>query len=215
MQRQFAGLAELAVADREHAVDGVEVIAIEADRLSDAHSGRRQQANQCPIGCLSVGPAQDRGRRHQGGDFVVRVEVRRRSACSTWQDIRRRHLGGRVDPAQVGGEATNIGEPPGSPAPSAPAGAVAQASAVSVVRCLRHDLRRRRGTEREASRSSKLVTKGATHGQIIGEGLAEGVHADVSRPGAGDHPQGVAVDLGVNRCRQSTTVTQELTDFRQ
>jgi hypothetical protein len=46
----------------------------------------------------------------------VRHKDRRGPACSARQSIHRRHLGRGVDPAQVGGEATNDGKPGGRPA---------------------------------------------------------------------------------------------------
>ena len=42
MQRQFAGLAKLSVADGERAINGVKISAIETDRFPDTHSRYRQ-----------------------------------------------------------------------------------------------------------------------------------------------------------------------------
>jgi hypothetical protein len=177
VQRQFADLAEFAVADREQAIGRVEVIAVEADRLSDTHSGCRQHANQCPIRCLQVGPAQDRCRRHQIRDFVWRVEVRCCSARSTWQDTHWRHLGGRFDPMEVSGEDTNVRKSPGSPACIGACGE----SCPSQRRFGRQAFFAAIFDEgNELTEKSlcfvKLVAKGTPHGQIVCKSLAKGAH---------------------------------------
>ena len=63
--------------------------------------------------------------------------------------------------------------------------------------------------------SSELVAEDATHGQVVERGLGEERSCCISRPGAGYRPQRFAVDLGVDRRRESAAVTQKLADLRQ
>ena len=116
MQRQLAGFSELSVPDGEDATARIEVVAVKADRFSNPHPGHCQQADQGPVGCFPMWRAQCCGRRHQGDDVLLRIEVRRRSVRPPRQQITGWHLGCRIDPAQVGRKAANHGKPRGHPA---------------------------------------------------------------------------------------------------
>jgi hypothetical protein len=98
------------VPDRQHAVRGVEVVAVEADGLSDPHAGCRKKADQRPVGRPHVRSAQDRRGPHQVRDLLRRVKIRRCTAPSRRQKIVGRHLGHRVERAEVPGEEANLGQ---------------------------------------------------------------------------------------------------------
>src|SRR6201996_992497 len=120
----------------------------------------------------------------QGGYFLLRVEVRRRPAVSSRQQIHRRHLGRGVDPAQVSGKAPNNGKPSGCPASVGLCGQDRPGKGRlggQVVLATIFDV----GEElsEELLGSNKLVAEDTTHGQIVGKGLAERAHA--TSPGQG------------------------------
>jgi hypothetical protein len=110
MQRELAGFAEFAAADRQHAVADIEVVAVERDRLADSHAGDHQHADQRLIRCDPMRGAQRCGGGDQGRHLLVGVEIRRRSSGATAQQVRRGHFGRRIEGVQMGREATHDAE---------------------------------------------------------------------------------------------------------
>jgi hypothetical protein len=184
MQRQLAGFSGLSEPDGQNTTARIEVAAVKADRFSNPHPGHCQQADQCPVGRFPMWRAQCCGRGHQRDDVLLGIEIRRRSVRPPWQQVTGRHLGCRVEPAQVGRKGANHGKPGGHP--------------VSIGAC-----RQRRPGEghlrgqvvfalclevgeelvKELLRPSKRVSEGATHGQVVGQGLTKRAHA--ASPGQG------------------------------
>jgi len=77
VQRDQAGLAELAVAHgQQPVVVGVEVVAVEPDRLADAHPGDGQQADQGLVGRRPKRAGQGAGGIDERGDVGLGVQVR-------------------------------------------------------------------------------------------------------------------------------------------
>src|SRR5215469_5856340 len=111
MQWQRAGFAELAYADREHAIADVEITSMESNRLTDPHPCDGQEPDQRPVGRLSVRPPQRCRYLHQGGDLISRVEVGGRTEFLSRQQVGRRNLGGWINCTHMYSEATNNGEP--------------------------------------------------------------------------------------------------------
>jgi hypothetical protein len=74
VQREQAGLAELAVAHpQQPVVVGVEVVAVEPDRLADAHPGDGQQADQGLVGRCPKRAGQGAGGIDERGDIGLGV----------------------------------------------------------------------------------------------------------------------------------------------
>lgn len=184
MQRQGAGLVELAVPDRQQAVRGIEVIVVEADRLADPHAGCRQEADQGPVGRLHVRSAQVARGPHQVRDLLPRVEIRRCAPPSRRQKIGGRHLGHLVECAEVPGEEANLGQTSGVPDRGGACGPGRPGQ-------------RRRGPDMRLAAvfdegdelAEKplglvhLVAEGAPHGQIISNSLRQRAHRSPSGQG--------------------------------
>jgi hypothetical protein len=184
MQRHLTGLAELAVTDRQQAIDRIKIAAIEADGLANPHAAHRQQGDQRPIRRHPVRRAQAAGCRHQGGNVRVRVEIGRGTTALPRQQIPRRHLRRRVDALQVNGKATNDRQPgrcptsmrarrDGRPGHCRGSGQVLFATNLDVGEEL----------SQQFLGPNQPVAKNAPHGQVVGQGLAEGAHAP--SPGQG------------------------------
>ena len=184
MQRQGAGLVELAVPDRHHAVRGVEVIVVEADRLADPHAGCRQEADQGPVGRLHVRSAQVARGPHQVRDLLRRVEIRRCAPPSRRQKIGGRHLGHLVECAEVPGEEANLGQTSGVPDRGGACGPGRPGQ-----RRRGPDMRLAAAFDEGDELAEKplglvhLVAEGAPHGQIIGNGLRQRAHRSPSGQG--------------------------------
>ena len=111
VQRQLAGLAELAVADDQQLVLVVDVAAVKADRLADTHPGDRQHADQRAQRRCAVCGRDDARRVHQREHLAVGVEVGDPAARAPHQQIGGRHLVGGIDRVQVRCETADDGQP--------------------------------------------------------------------------------------------------------
>jgi hypothetical protein len=76
-----------------------------------AHAGDREQPDQRFEGRRSQRVAQRAGGSHQGGDVGAVIDVGRGAAGLGWQQVRGRHLGGRVHRLQVPDEAAHHAQP--------------------------------------------------------------------------------------------------------
>jgi hypothetical protein len=117
VQRQQPGLAELAVAHpQQPVVIGVQVVAVQPDRLADAHPGDGQQADQGLVGRCGQRMGQHAGGMDDGGDVGGRVEE---GGCPPWPAAEQswwRDLDTGVEGVQVDGEAANRRQPLRPPA---------------------------------------------------------------------------------------------------
>ena len=111
MQRHQPGFAELGAADGQHAGAGVEVGAVQADRLTDPHAGDREQADQGLIGRRPQWGPQADGRGDQRSDLARGIQVGRGPRPAGGDQAGGRDLGGRVGGAQVRGEGADHREP--------------------------------------------------------------------------------------------------------
>jgi hypothetical protein len=115
VQRDQPGLAELGLADVQHALGPVDVVAIQLDRFADAQSCRGQQPDQRVIGHRPQRLGDRLGRRgHDRRDVGVGVEEDLAPAPAIGHQAQRGHLGGRVDAAHIAGEPADGGDPPGA-----------------------------------------------------------------------------------------------------
>jgi hypothetical protein len=116
VQREQPVAAQFGVAHQQHPTAGVEVLIIKRDYLATTHAGDRHQADQC----LDGRPAQRRfqpvGLGEQCGDVGGRIQVGHHAARPAGKQAGRGHLSGRVEGAQVGGEATHRLHPEPQPA---------------------------------------------------------------------------------------------------
>jgi hypothetical protein len=120
MQRQLSGFPELPMPDDEHSELGVEVRAVQRDRLPDPHPGDDKQAEQGPKRRRLVRAAQRAGGFAQPQDLLVGVEVGDRTARPVGQQARRRHLDPRVDFVQVASKPADRSQPHRVPVLPAP-----------------------------------------------------------------------------------------------
>ncbi len=177
MQRQGTRLVEFAVPDRQHAAARVEVVAVEADRLADPHAGRRQKADQDPVGRLHMRSAQVTSGMHQRCNLLRPIEIRRRAARLRRQKISGRHLGPWVKCLQVPGKEANLGQTSGGPdyVSTSGQGRPGQRRFGSDMRLAAFT---RKGGElaKKPSRLVHLVAEGAPQGEIVGKGIAQVAH---------------------------------------
>jgi hypothetical protein len=111
VQRDQPHPVELRVADRDHALDEIDIAAGERDRLTDAHAGRRQQSEQRPIGSGPQRRLETLRGGHHLGELVWRVDEWRWPSPRDRAQPRWWDLVGRVDGVQVAGEAAHRAEP--------------------------------------------------------------------------------------------------------
>ena len=111
MERQQPGLAELRAPNQQCACRCVEVLAVQAARLPDAHPGGCQQADQRPVGRGTVRRAKRPGGAYQRRDLLVGVEVWRSAVRRVGQQPGRGHLVRGVDAVQVGRKAAHRSQP--------------------------------------------------------------------------------------------------------
>ncbi len=187
VERQIARLAELRVANRQHAINEIDVAAIEAQRFVATHAGRRVQAEQCGIG---LRPQADRRRQSlrrvdQLGDLFVTIDVwARRPSISVADKAVRRYDVVRVDGAAIACKPTNHCQT------VRPLGRLRRCR----LQCPgQGDL----GADASGARSfgkgnkplqqpsgeTELVAEGAASGQVIIKRILQGVHDDA--PGQG------------------------------
>ncbi len=105
VQRQQASVGELGVAHEQGPLFAAQVVSVQCDQLSDPHACCRQEADDGLVGGSVQREAQRPGRVHQGGDLCLGIQVGVGPASLAWQQVCWRHLGGRVEALQVGGEA--------------------------------------------------------------------------------------------------------------
>ncbi len=115
MQRHIARLTELRATDGQDAVCEIDIIAIELQRFTASHTGRRIQAEEGGIG---VRPQAGYGRKlprciEQAGNLFVAVDVRGRTLVTIGQQVGRRDGGPRVDGAAILREASNCSQATG------------------------------------------------------------------------------------------------------
>ena len=215
VQRHQPGLAELGLADGQHPGREVEVWPVEADRLADAHTGDREQPDQGLV-----------GRRRAAGTAGWRLprsarRCRRRSKGKEWpgrpprDQIRGRHLGGRVDGVQVGSEPAHCRQPLRMPA------RIAGGQRRPRQRVLGGDPWPRRvlqvGDElaEQLLGAGELVAKGAADRQVVRPAPGAAGSRGTAWPGPGQCSQRLGVGLGIDRRRQQPAVPQHLPDLGQ
>jgi hypothetical protein len=115
MHGELAGLAELALEDRDQVALMVDVLPVEADRLADAHPGDRQQPDQRAHRGGAVRRRDHRRSGHQRADLGAGVEIGHRASRPLRQQILRDQLVGAVQRVQVRGEAAHDREAVGVP----------------------------------------------------------------------------------------------------
>jgi hypothetical protein len=111
MQREPAVFAELRRTDHQRARGQVHVGVVERDRLADAHAADRQQPEHTAVGRTAQRPAERAGRRDQGVDVGLRVQVWVAPPAAVGQQIDRWNLDRRVDGVQVAGEPADDAQP--------------------------------------------------------------------------------------------------------
>jgi hypothetical protein len=178
MHRDQADTVELGVADRDEAVLEIDVVSLQADRLAEAHARRCEQAEERRVGGGPKPGTQRAGLIHEPADAGPGPDIRSGAEPFCREDARGRHLGRRVDRAQVGGEAPGDGEPPGQ---VLGAGAPGQPRPGDGEFC--GDRRRAGGLEEanelreQLARSLRLVSKRPAHREVAGEVSPERAHA--------------------------------------
>ena len=117
MQRQQPGLAEFAVTHLEQpVVVGVEVVAVQADRLADAHPGDGQQSDQGLVGRRSQRTGQPGGGSDERGDVGWCIQVGDALAWPAPDQRGWHEFDTRVAGVQVGGEPARHRQPVHPPA---------------------------------------------------------------------------------------------------
>jgi hypothetical protein len=185
LQRDFAALAELAVDDSQQPVARVDVVAVEGERLADAHPGDGEQPDQRLAG-RRVRRALQRSRcAHERGDLLGLIEVGDRAAPADRQQPRRRHLTPGVGQLQVACEL------PRDRQPITPVGRVS-ASGGRPGDGMRDRHRRRvhrlqvgHETQEVVALDRELVAQGAAHSQVLLGCTAEPAHAVAPAGGHG------------------------------
>ena len=106
MERQQAGVFELGVAHEQRALCAVDVVPVQRDQFADPHPCGCEEADDRGVRGPDEREAQRPGRLHHGDDLLLCVEVRVCPGALARQQVRRRHLGRRVEALEVAGEAT-------------------------------------------------------------------------------------------------------------
>lgn len=111
MDRYDARLAELGAADRQQSLLEIDILELQADRLTNAQAGNAQQPEQTVIGpgAQATDRSQAQSALEQALDLLVRVEVGSCSARMKRQQSRGQNLGIRIARGVVARKATHIG----------------------------------------------------------------------------------------------------------
>ena len=104
VQRHQAWPVELGVTDGDDAMSKVDVIAVEAGRLADAHARHGEQPEQRLVGGCPQRRGQRPGAVQEPADVPLRPQVGGRAMAAGREHAHRRHLGRRLDRLQVAGE---------------------------------------------------------------------------------------------------------------
>ena len=107
MQRQEALLAVLGVPDQERVLLRVEIVTVCGDRFAHPDAGGGQKPDQGLVGGHPQRRAKHGGCLEQGGHLGGGIQIRCGPRPLAAQQPGRGDLGGRVDGAQVGGEAAD------------------------------------------------------------------------------------------------------------
>jgi hypothetical protein len=178
VKRDLARLAELAVAHHQQSVGEVDVVAVQADRLTDSHPGDREQPDQRAHRRCAVWRRDHPCAVHQRQNLRVGIEVRDRAPRPPRQQISARYLVRGVDRVQMGGEAADDRQPLVVPV---------RAGRWRAGRPLKRQLRGDQGLValghppgelgQQLPRASELVSHRAPDLEIPGEVLLERAHA--------------------------------------
>ena len=111
VERHLPRLAELGLADVQHSVFKIDVVAVEVERLADAQPAHHEQADKG----LEGGGAQRRGQLsgggQQGGDVGVGIQIGHRSMRPGRQQPGWRHLMDGVEGVEITSEGPHHREP--------------------------------------------------------------------------------------------------------
>src|SRR5262249_50466814 len=111
MQGQKARLSELSLSNRQHTLLEINITALQAHRLGEAHTRYHNKPEQMVIGptAQSVSWGQGERRRQQRVDLAIIIDIGLRP-IPFWKDPVGRYLRLRIDARDMSRETTNVGQ---------------------------------------------------------------------------------------------------------
>ena len=185
-------LCELAVPDGQEPLVGVEVGAVQADRLPESHAGHLEQADEGPVGGGVEGWAEPGGSSHERRHLGLGVEIGDGPSVAGREQAHRGDLGGGIEGSQVAGEATDHSQASGPPRRKGVLGQNGPGQGQ-----LRGDgagsSRLQEGGEigQQPAVVLQLVAQRPAHAQVVVDGLADPGHAGTPGQGWASPPSAI------------------------